>query len=236
MDYLEYANSPAMWVFAAAIFAVVIVQAVIFYRYAKSVSAEAELTSGDQRRALRIGAVSAIGPSIAVAIVAIGLLPVFGTPATLMRIGMVGSVPYELAAANIASQSIGVELGGPGFDGTAFAAVFFTMALGAGVWMAVVLFGAKSMGTLSTKVRAWKPWVMNVVPGAALIGAFSYLTMSQASGGFVSVLVLLGSGAAMALLLLAAKRWGKGWIREWALGLSMVTGLVVAMVLQTNGM
>lgn len=230
-NFEQYANMPILWFLVIGIFLVITVQAVLFYRFAKSVSAEEQLSAGDMRIAMRAGAISAIGPSLAVAIVAVGLIPVFGTPAVLMRIGMVGSVPYELAAANAAAGSLGVELGGPGYDGTAFATVLFTMTCGAGVWMLSVLVGTKSMGTLSAKVSAWKPWVMNTVPVASLLAAFSYLTLNQAKVGWTNIVVTLASAAAMAIVLQTAKRKNSSRLREWALGIAMTVGVLVAMTL-----
>lgn len=230
-NFEQYANMPILWLLAAGVFLVIIVQAVLFFRFAKSVAAEERLSSGDMRIAMRAGAISAIGPSLAVAIVAIGLIPVFGTPTVLMRIGMVGSVPYELAAANAAAGSLGVELGGPGYDGTAFATVLFTMTCGAAVWMISVLLGTKSMGVLSTRVSAWKPWVMNTVPTAALLAAFSYLTLNQAKAGWENIVVTIASAAAMVLVLIIAQRRNSSRLREWALGIAMTVGILVAMIL-----
>ena len=228
MNYLEYANSPAMWVFATIIFAVVVLQAIIFFRYSCRVAAEADLSRSDQVKAMRIGAVSAIGPSLAVVIVAVGLLPVFGAPIALMRVGMVGSVSYELTTANLASEALGVPLGGEGFDGAAFAAVFFSMALGAGVWMAVVLFGIRGMGALNRRVNSWNPWLMNAVPAAALLAVVVYICTRQAISGTTEFVVLASSSVVMAVGLWLARRQGLAWLREWSLGISMVTGLVIA--------
>lgn len=230
-DFTHYANSPVLWLLAAAVFAVIILQAILFFRFARKVSASESIPRSDLVIAMRAGAISAIGPSLAVAIVAIGLIPVFGTPAVLMRIGMVGSVPYELAAANAAVGSMGVELGGEGYDGVAFATVFFTMAAGAGVWMLSVLISTKSMGTLSAKIQAWNPWVMNTVPGAALIAAFSYLTLNSARVSPTNVIVMLAAAATMAVLLVVADRKKLGRLREWALGIAMLAGLFVAAVI-----
>ena len=227
----HYANMPVIWLLAGAVFLVIVVQAVLFYRFAKSVATEEKLAPSDMRVAMRAGAISAIGPSLAVAIVAIGLIPVFGTPAVLMRIGMVGSVPYELAAANAAAGSLGVQLGGEGYDGVAFATVFFTMACGAAVWMMSVLLGAKSMGTLSAKVSSWKPWVMNTVPTAALLAAFSYLALNQAKAGMENIAVMVASALVMVAVQIIAQRKNASRLREWALGISMTAGILVAMTL-----
>ena len=106
-DYLEVAHSPAPWIFAFAVMLVICVQAVIFFRLARDNAKQGYATNREMMTAMRVGGISAIGPSIAVAIVALSLIPVFGTPVVLMRIGMIGSVPYELAAANAASETLG---------------------------------------------------------------------------------------------------------------------------------
>lgn len=224
-------NSPVLWVFVIAVFAIVIIQALIFTRISRKASTEVGLDRSDVTKAVRTGAISAIGPSLAIAFVAIGLIAIFGAPATLMRIGLVGSVPYELAAAGIASSTLGVELGGEGFDGTAWATVFLTMALGAGVWMLFVILFTKSMGTISEKAKRWNPLVMAVVPIAAMVGAFGYFGLNQVRGGGIPLVVFLSSAVTMGLLLAIAHWTKKSWIKEWALGISMAVGIAVAAAL-----
>lgn len=228
MDLESIKSSPVLWIFAIAVFAIVMVQAVIFSRLSRAAAGEAGLEPKEVSRAVRAGAVSAIGPSLAIAFVAIGMISIFGTPVALMRFGLVGSVPYELIAASIASESYGVTLGGEGFDGTAWATVFLIMAIGAGVWMLNVLLFAKSMGTISEKAKAWNPVVMTVVPPAAMMGAFFYFGLGQVGGGGIPLVVFLSAAASMGLMLFLADRLKLSWLREWALGIAMAVGVVVA--------
>lgn len=234
MDYRDIANSPALWIFAFAVFVVVGIQALRFYSLAKANAAEGHATKKEMATALRVGAISAVGPSIAVAIVALSLIPIFGTPVVLMRIGMVGSVPYEVAAANASAEAMGVPLGGPDFTSVAFATVFFTMAMGAAVWMLQVIFLTSSLGRASDRISTWRPWVMSALTGGALLGAFGYLTINQAKGGAGNIAVIFASGIAMAILLFLAERYQKPRIKEWALGIAMVVGLIVAGFIANN--
>lgn len=227
-EYMDVAQSPALWIFAAAIFLLIIFQAVRFYSLARANAREGHATAEEMGTAMRVGAISAIGPSVAVAIVALSLIPIFGTPAVLMRIGMIGSVPYEVAAANASAESLGVTLGGEGFDSKAFALTFFTMALGASIWMAQVVLATSSMGKLSEKIATWKPWAMAALTGGALMGAFAYLAVSQAKGGTGNIIVLLASAFAMVVVLVSAERFKLPRLREWALGIAMVFALIVA--------
>lgn len=229
-DYEAIANSPALWMFAASVFIVIAVQAVRFYTLARQNASEGVVTRQELRTAMRVGAFSAVGPSLAVAVVALSLIPIFGTPVVLMRIGMVGSVPYELASANAAAETIGTPLGSDAFNAVSFATVFFIMALGAGIWMLQVTFATSYMGKASDKLAQWKPWIMSALTGGALLGAFAYLTVSQAKGGLNNILVILGSGLTMLLLLVGADKFNKPRIKEWALGIAMIAGLIVAAI------
>ena len=65
----------------------------------------------------------------------IALLALFGTPATLVRIGLIGSAAFETGAAKIAAESAGAPLGGPGYDQHVFALAFITMSLAGAGWM-----------------------------------------------------------------------------------------------------
>lgn len=228
MSVEEATNLPVLWIFVVAAFGTVIAQAVIFLRISRGVAVEEGLTRKELRTSVRTGAISAIGPSLAIALVAIGLISVFGAPAALLRVGLVGSLPYELAAAAVGAESYGVTLGGEGYDATAFATVFFTMAFGAGVWMLMVIFFTKSMGTMSAKLSRKSPLTMQIVPGAAMLAAFAYLCLNQVSGGSTHVIVMIGAALVMVCLLVLATRLDKPWIREWALGLSMTAGVTIA--------
>lgn len=227
-DYTTYANSPILWAFALSVFAVIAVQAWKFYSLARQAAREGVVTKDELKVAMRVGGVSAIGPSIAVAIVALSLIPVFGTPVVMMRIGMVGSVPYELAAASAAAEAVGSPLGTESFDGVAFATVFFAMAAGAGIWMLQVVLATSSMGKAVDKLSSWKPWVLSALTGGALLGAFGFFTINQAKGGTNNIIVLLTAAITMGIVLFVAQRMGSRQLREWALGIAMLAGLVAA--------
>lgn len=229
-NYMEIAQSPVLWLLAFSIMTVIVFQAVRFYRLAKLNAQEGYATRSEMKTALKVGAISSFGPSVAVAVVALSFIPIFGTPVTLMRIGMIGSVQYEVAAANAASESLGVPLGGEGFTDVAFALVFFTMALGAAVWMLQVLLFTPSMGKLQKRIAAWRPWVMTAVTGGALLGAFGYLTINQAPGGTTNIVVMVTAGLSMALLQVLSDKYKKGWIKEWSLGIAMLMGLIAAAI------
>ncbi len=59
---------------------------------------------------------SAVGPSIAVLIVMVGMISMVGAPISWLRLSVIGAAPTELTAATVGSQAYGVEFGSPDYD------------------------------------------------------------------------------------------------------------------------
>ncbi|MBG6084837.1 DUF5058 family protein [Zhihengliuella flava] len=227
-DIGAVANSPILWVFALGVFAVIFVQTLIYMKAARTAGSTVGLERKDLNRALRSGAISSIGPSLAVVLVAIALLALFGTPAVLVRIGLIGSVQTEVASATIASAALGADLGGPDYTQQVFAVALIAMSLSGGAWMLATLILTPLMKRGGNKLSEVNPAVMALIPGAALLGAFSTLVVSELPKSALGALTILVSTIVMAALLLLAKKLNAGWLKEWALGIAISVALVFA--------
>lgn len=221
-------NSPILWIAALGVFAVITVQSVVYWRAAVRGAPEAGMSRAELVGAFRVGALSAVGPSLAVVFVAIGLVAMFGTPAVLTRIGLIGSAGFETAAAQTAADAAGIELGGAGYDDQAFALVLFTMSVGGAAWMVTALIFTPVLQRADKKVRSLNPAVMAVVPSAAMIAAFSYLGLTETAKSGIHLIAFVAGAVAMLALQLVARRLGARWLKEWSLGISMAVGLVAA--------
>ncbi|MGW9114917.1 DUF5058 family protein [Microbacterium sp. NPDC055683] len=227
-DIGAIALGPVLWACAAGVFLVIIVQSAVYLRAIRRAAHSAELTHAQVSSAVRTGAVAAIGPSLAVALVAISLLPLFGTPAVLTRIGLVGSAAFDVAAAGIAAGTQGAELGGVGYTQKVFAIGFAAMTIGGLVWMLTTLVLTPILSRGDVTLRRVNPAIMTVVPGAALLGAFVTLTLQETLKSPVHVITLLTSAAVMGLCLLLAHVLRRPWLREWGLGISIAVALAAA--------
>ncbi|WP_029146400.1 DUF5058 family protein [Microbacterium luticocti] len=228
MDIAALANSPVLWLCAGGVFLVIVIQSVIYLRAIRKAAVAADLTQQQVTQSVRTGAVAAIGPSLAVALVAISLLPLFGTPAVLTRIGLVGSAAFDVAAAGVAAGTQGAQLGGPTYTQKVFAIAFAAMTMGGLVWMLTTLVLTPLLAKGDISLRRVNPAVMTIVPGAALLGAFVTLTLQETVKSPVHIVTLCVSAVAMAVCMWLARALGKGWLREWGLGISIVVALVVA--------
>lgn len=236
MTVQEIANMPMLWVMAIAVFAVIAVQSVIYLAAVRRNAAAADMTRQEVNQAFRSGGIAAIGPSMAVVLVSISLLPLFGTPPVLVRIGLIGSAGTELASAGAAANTMGAQLGGDTFTPEVFLVALFAMSLSGGMWMLAALFLTPVLTKSSDKLASVNPALMAIVPSAALLAAFCSLTIQEIPKSSVHVVTLLTSAAVMSICLFIAKRFGQGWLREWGLGFALVAGIVVAYFAHTAGM
>lgn len=234
-NIIEVANTPILWVFALAVFAVVIVQSLIYIKAATKAGPAADISPAELKTSFRAGAVAAIGPSLAVVLVSIALLSLFGTPAVLTRIGLVGSAATETASASIASGTMGAVLGGEGYTQTVYAVAFTAMSLSGAMWMVCCLIFTPLLKRGDSKLRDVNPALMAIIPTAALLGAFASLGVAELPKSGVHVLTVVASAAVMGMCLFLARKLQAAWLREWGLGISIVLGLVIAYMAHTSG-
>ncbi|MHA6628522.1 DUF5058 family protein [Pseudonocardia sichuanensis] len=223
-----YANLPVLWICALAVFGVIILQTLVYLRAARTDGPDIGFSRQDLRTSFRSGAVAAVGPSLAIAIVAVALLALFGTPAVLIRIGLVGSAATEVSSASLASATMGADLGGADYTADVFAVAFFAMALSGGMWMVATLVLTPLLKRGDVRLRSMNPALMAIVPSAALLGAFASLGIAELGKTAVHIITVIVSALTMMACLALARTLRQAWLREWGLGISIIVGLVVA--------
>jgi flagellar biosynthesis protein FlhB len=233
---MSYANAPVLWVLALAVFGVIIAQTLIYMRAVRAAGPHLDFTPEDLRASFRSGAVAAIGPSLAIVIVAVALLALFGTPAVLVRIGLIGSASTETASASLAVETMGAELGGASYNAEAFAVAFFAMSLSGGMWMLATLILTPLLKRGDVRLRSVNPALMAIVPSAALLAAFASLGIAEFGKSSVHIITVVASALVMAVCLALSRTLHAAWLREWALGFSIIIGLIVAYFAHHSGL
>lgn len=229
-EIMNIASGSIVWLVAFFVVSVVIFQALVFMNLARKAAPGVGLTQKDVKTAIRTGFISSIGPSFGIAIVIISLIALLGPPITLMRIGIIGSAATETAAANIGANAFGIELGGDGFSAKALATVVWTMCLGGMGWLIFTLLFTKSLGKIEKKVKKSNPKAMASVSLAAMLGAFGYLAGEQMVKSWDFAIAALISLAVMVGIMMYAEKNDVRWLKEWALGISMVAGMAAGSI------
>lgn len=235
-DILAIANLPVLWVLAIGVFGAIIIQSLVYMKAARKAGPAADISPEELKISFRAGAVAAIGPSLAVVLVCVALLALFGTPAVLVRVGLVGSAATESASASLAAGTMDATLGGADYTQAVFVVAFTAMSLSGAGWMVATLLLTPVLRRGDTKLRRVNPALMAIVPAAALIGAFASLGIAELGKTPVHILSVIVSAGTMAVCILLAARTSATWLREWGLGISIIVGLVAAYLAHTNGM
>jgi hypothetical protein len=230
---MQLANSLPLWIFASLVAGAVIFQALKFISLASKTSPSVGMTSTEVRAAIRAGAISSLGPSLAIVFVAISLITLIGNPVTLMRIGIIGSAPIETVGASLGAQAAGADLGSSDFTEQAFTTAVWTMCLGGMGWLLFTALFTKSLGKIQDKAVAKSKNVnaLKAVSTAAMIGAFSYLGGREMVKGFDESIVLVAAFIVMPIIIWFANKFKIGWLKEWSLGLVIIAGLSVGYII-----
>ncbi|WP_227936368.1 DUF5058 family protein [Alkalihalobacillus deserti] len=226
---MQIANSFPLWILASLVVGVVIFQALVFIRLASRTSPSVGMTSQEVKAVIRSGAISSLGPSLAIVFVVISLITLIGNPVTLMRIGIIGSATIETVGASLGSQAAGAELGSANYTPQAFTTAVWVMCLGGMGWLLFTALFTKSLGKIQNKVitKTKNVNTLKLVSTAAMLGAFSYLGASEMVKGLSESIVLFVTFIGMSIIMWMANRFKLSWLKEWSLGLIVLLGLMV---------
>lgn len=225
--YMDVANSPWLWISAIPVVLMVLLQAGLFLRRSWENGKEMGLSDEQLKTALKTGVISAIGPAIAVLAAMLALIATIGGPVAWMRLSVIGSVAFELPAAELGVSQLGFGFGDEGITETAFATAVWTMTLGGIGWLLVAALGTPHMEKGRQKIVNGKETLLPIITSGAMLGAFAYFVSGEITSGAPETGSAAIGGLAMLLLLKIADEKGIQWIREWALGSAMAVGLVV---------
>ena len=232
-----FATSPLMWIFAVMTVSIVILQALLFRRRAVAYTREHNiLTEEEIRTVTKNGVFSAIGPALAVFILAITISGLLGGPFVLMRVGIIGSADTELRTATAAALITGKTLGVDQIDMSTFGTIFFTcafMSCGYLIWVPIMTRGlGKSLQKFlmpdpdveQTKAQKIVGKLLMVLP-LAMIGLMIFM---YASSGPAFILVM----ATAAILKIVIDKLGEksAGLRSWALGLAVLVSMLSSII------
>ena len=222
-----------LWIFAALLIGMVIVQAVIFLRATLRFNDKNKLVSKDEMKsALRTGTVSVFGPSISSIVVALSLIAMVGPAVTFMRCGVIGAPPWELMMADIAAQSVGVQFNTPEFTPAVFTLCIFGMTFASAPYFINTIITLKPLDTVVAKSKAKAGNKESFIPSlgnAAMIGILGYMIVDYLKTPAQITAVLVAGIISYVIIKVIAKT-GKKWLGDWNMAISMVIGMTAGQI------
>ncbi len=230
-DYMEIANSGIIWITCAIPVMLVLFQSYLFLSRSLKDGRKMGITDDQMKRAIRSSAVAAIGPSLAIFAGLLALMRAMGGGIPWLRLSYIGSVAYELMAANFGAQAMNVKFGGEGMTVTVFACAVWVMTLGSIGWPLFAGLFSHKLDGIRLKLAGGKSTMIPIVAAGGMIGAFTYLSLDrvvpfslQNKGAFAAIAGFL----CMAALTYYGRKNKKHWVDEWGVSISMFVGMLVA--------
>lgn len=235
-------DHPVIFVLVAIIILVVLGQSVFFLMRALKRAKEINMDKKKILSAVKSSILFTIAPAISIIICVFTLSKSLGLPLPWYRLSVVGSLSYETVAAGNALSGMGMTLGKDMITNpTQYVTVVFVMTISimAGVLL-VPIFGKKiqkGMISLGKKDTAWRDIFQNSL-FIGMISAFLGFVFCDFSAVFsggtyalVPVFTMLSSAVMMLIcgLLKSLTKWN--WINDYALPVSMVFGMAMAIPL-----
>ena len=176
-------NHPVLFLIAGLLIAVVLGQSVYFLVKALKRSKVLGMDQDKIRKTIRTAAVFTIAPAVAIVISVMTLSQTLGLPLPWLRLSVVGSMSYEMVAANNALSAMGQVLGsGKALTAQQNVLTVMTISIMMGIWL-VPAIGKKlqkGMSSLSNRDAKWADIFSNAL-FIGMIAAFLGFVFSNVS-------------------------------------------------------
>ncbi len=232
-------NSPVLFVVAGVIIAAVLAQSVYFLVKAWRRGLAIGMAADKLKRIARTAAVFTIAPAVAIVISVITLAKDLGVPLPWLRLSVVGSLSYETIAASNAESAMGLVFGQvSALTAQQYVTIAWVMTISimVGIWL-VPLVGKKLQTGMINMENRDKKWgdIFSASMFIGMISAFlgyvfcDFATVFSGNlSGLIPPLVMLVSALVMCLAGLIVKKYKWRWVGDYALPISLITGMASA--------
>ena len=149
-----------------------------------------------------------------------------------MRLSIIGAATTEMAGAQFGAEAMGVSFGGADYNEVALIVSWLTMALNGCGWLLSATILSSKLEILRHKISGGNQAGLALLSAASMVAVFGNL-----SSGYLlkidTAASVLSAAAVMFILLryVSKTKIGKR-IREYNLGIAMISGMIVAVIVK----
>ena len=231
MDYLDVANSGLIYILGSILIAFVLFQSFLFLYKAYKRGKEIGVSTKKMKQAIKSSITFSIVPSIPIVIALIAMVPKLGIPFPWIRLSIIGSMQYELIAAETGAKAMGLEgLNSALFSAQAFANVMWIMSIGI-IWglLTCILFLKKIEKSIQKQQKKDNTW-LTILISSLFFGMISVFIGPVITSGGIPLLTMISSAAIMLVLSFLVEHYNIKWLKNFALSLSMIVGMALAIL------
>lgn len=232
MNFFDVANGGLIFALVGIGILYVMLQCVLFLRMslkrAKELGIDGKVISGT----IKSSAIFTIAPSIAVALGLAALAPSLGIPWPWLRLSVIGSVSYELMAANMASSALGfAKLADASKAGAEpLGAIMYAMTGGLAGAMILDIIFVKKVDSLAVKMKSKAGDFGTLAIAVLYFAVIAVFVVPLFGQGFVVVATFLTSVVLTLVQAFIAKKYKIAWLGNFILAFSLILGMCSAVL------
>ncbi|MEG0018962.1 MAG: DUF5058 family protein [Oscillospiraceae bacterium] len=233
MKYFEVANSPFLYLLVALGIAYIIILALVFLIKAWNRCIQLGISKEKMFNVAKSSAVFTIVPSVSIIIGLFSLSTVMGVPWPWYRLSVVGSVNYELMAAEMVSDGMGfksLQDMATNADYRSFGAVMFVMSICILTGIIVNIFAAKKIQTGMTSYKKKKGDWGVIMTGCFFLAMIAAFTPTMFASGTVYALVFIVSIITTLVQYVIVKKFNVKWLQSFIMSISLIVGMASSVI------
>lgn len=229
MSYLDIAGSGLLYTLVAAALLVMLGLCGIFYFKARKRAMELGISKEVLNKVNRSTFLFTIVPSLTIVVGLFAMSAMIGTAWSWFRLSVVGSVSYELMAAQTTVASLDV-VDTTAADGSVFVAVMFVMSIGAlvGPTLSAILTKpvTQNLQRAGSQKNGFSP-IMNACFMLAIMSVIIPIRIS--TGGLVGFMVILTT-ALLSILIDKVSSKGLAWLGQFNMPICLIVGMLSSLM------
>lgn len=233
MGYLDVANSKLLYLLVGIGILYIVGLSLVFLRKAWRRSLDLGVSRKKLVQVARSSAVFTVVPSLSIIIGLFSLSAVLGIPWPWYRLSVVGSVTYELTAAEMVADGMGypsaAAMAGAG-DYRVFGAVMFVMSICILGGIIINLFAVKRIQTSLTRYKTSKGDWGTILPGCFFLAIMAAFTPLMFTSGLIYALTFCTSILVTGVQYLAIQHFGLLRMKSFVMSISLVVSMGAAVL------
>lgn len=235
MNIFDILNSKLLYILVALGLLIIFLICVMFFLRAKKRAKELGIADEKVKATIKSSLVFSIVPSIAVIIGLITLTPLLGIPWPWFRLSVVGSLPYELTAADLAVKGLGYQdltAYQASADPSAIGTIMFTMTISILGGMIFNIFFLekyhKKVSGVGTKSSPFRELALSALTFGMVTVFFpiEFLkSKTHAAVAIISILVTLILGQ-------ISKKYKIDWLADFIMSFALIIGMAAGVFIE----
>jgi hypothetical protein len=233
-------NHPIIFIIVAVVVATVLGQSIFFLVRALRRAKELGIEKSTVKKTVSSSAIFTIAPAVAILVGVVVLSKSLGVALPWLRLSVIGSLSYEVIAAQNAMEPLGQDMSGLVTDPSVFVTVLWVMTLSIALGLILVPFLTKKVQSGVSKIgmkdKKWGEIFSNAM-FLGMISAFlgyvfcdvTYIADGHLQG-LTPVCVMVVSAVVMAILGILSTKLKIRWMTDYALPISLVCGMASALL------